>query len=133
MSTKASAIRRPIPTVQTRSPRTSYAASTSCKSLAILTPEGWNFQVEDPTTEEFGAGAGPNFQGHIQARKNFSKTAGVIEGRPGIIESTHIEPLKENTSRQSHLSPGALTFHDFSHLSCILCRKRPMGGRWNNL
>jgi len=24
----------------------------------------------------------------------------VIEARPGIIESTHIEPLKENTSRQ---------------------------------
>jgi len=54
--------------------------------------------VEDPTTEELGAGAGPGFQGHIQAAKNFKNTAGVIEGRPGIIESTHIEPLKEDTS-----------------------------------
>jgi len=60
-------------------------------------PRTTNF-VEDPTTEELGAGAGPGFQGHIQAAKNFKNTAGVIEGRPGVIESTHIEPLKEDTA-----------------------------------
>jgi len=65
--------------------------------------------VEDPTTEEFGAGAGPNFQGHIQARKNFRDTAGVIEGRPGIIESTHIEPLKENTSQRDQWEDVGVT------------------------
>ena len=69
---------------------------------AVLTPEGGGgtLQMDDPTTEELGAGAGPNFQGHIQAAKNFRDTAGVVEGRPGVIESTHIDPLRENTSRQ---------------------------------
>ncbi|KAF9793320.1 hypothetical protein BJ322DRAFT_996030 [Thelephora terrestris] len=52
--------------------------------------------VEDPTTEEKAAGAGPNFQGHIQASNNFKNTAGVVEERPGVIESTHIEPLRDN-------------------------------------
>ena len=56
--------------------------------------------MDDPTTEEKAAGAGPNFQGHIQAAKNFKGTAGVIEGRPGIIESTHIDPLREGASGQ---------------------------------
>jgi len=62
-------------------------------------PLATNF-VEDPTTDERGAGAGPGFQGHIQARKNFRDTAGVIEGRPGIIESTHIEPLRDGASER---------------------------------
>jgi len=65
--------------------------------------------VEDPTTEELGAGAGPNFQGHIQARKNFRDTAGVIEGRPGIIESTHIEPLREDTPQRDQWEGVGIT------------------------
>jgi len=66
--------------------------------------------IEDPATEELGAAAGPNFQ----ARKDFRDTAGVVEGRPGIIESTHIDPLRENTSQRDQwedvgvTSPGAV-------------------------
>jgi len=71
-------------------------------------PLATNF-VEDPTTEELAAGAGPNFQGHIQATKNFKNTAGVIEGRPGIIESTHIEPLKENMSERDQWEDVGVT------------------------
>ncbi|KZT67795.1 hypothetical protein DAEQUDRAFT_728794 [Daedalea quercina L-15889] len=61
-------------------------------------PLGSNF-VEDPTSEELGAGAGPNFSGGREAARNFSKTAGVVEGRPGIIESTGIDPLNENSNK----------------------------------
>jgi len=55
--------------------------------------------VTDPTTEEFGAGVGGNFMGHKEAARNFSKTSGVVEGRPGIIESTNIDPLNENSNK----------------------------------
>lgn len=56
-------------------------------------------QVTDPTSEDFGAGAGPNFQGHQQAARNFKETAGVVEGRPGIIETANIDPLNENSNK----------------------------------
>jgi hypothetical protein len=56
-------------------------------------------QVNDPTTEETGAGAGSDFQGHEQAARNFRQTAGVVEGRPGLIESTNIDPLNENSNK----------------------------------
>ncbi|KAJ3794452.1 hypothetical protein GGU11DRAFT_844535 [Lentinula aff. detonsa] len=55
--------------------------------------------VTDPTTEERGAGAGANFEGDRQATRNFSQTAGVVEGRPGIIESSNIDPLNENSNK----------------------------------
>ena len=55
--------------------------------------------VDDPTTASRGAGAGPNFDGDRQAQRNFSQTAGVVEGRPGIIESTHIDPLSETANK----------------------------------
>ncbi|KAI0340114.1 hypothetical protein BDW22DRAFT_440084 [Trametopsis cervina] len=61
-------------------------------------PLAANF-VTDPTSEDTGAGAGPNFDGARQAQRNFSKTAGVVEGRPGIIESTNIDPLNENSNK----------------------------------
>ncbi|KAH8833813.1 hypothetical protein DL96DRAFT_1457368 [Flagelloscypha sp. PMI_526] len=61
-------------------------------------PMASNF-VEDPTTDNMGAGAGPRFDGHNQARRNFAQTAGVVEGRPGIIESTNIDPLHENSNK----------------------------------
>ncbi|OCH89112.1 hypothetical protein OBBRIDRAFT_836096 [Obba rivulosa] len=61
-------------------------------------PLAANF-VTDPTTDVTGAGAPANFTGHEQAARNFSKTAGVVEGRPGIIESTNIDPLNENSNK----------------------------------
>ena len=51
-----------------------------------------------------GAGAGPGFDGHEQAARNFSQTAGVVEGRPGIIESTNIDPLNENSNKGTCMS-----------------------------
>ncbi|KAL0946976.1 hypothetical protein HGRIS_013126 [Hohenbuehelia grisea] len=61
-------------------------------------PKAANF-VTDPTTEVLGAGAGPNFDGDRQATRMFSQTSGVVEGRPGIIESTNIDPLNENSNK----------------------------------
>ncbi|KAJ4001355.1 hypothetical protein F5050DRAFT_1803251 [Lentinula boryana] len=55
--------------------------------------------VTNPTTEERGAGAGANFEGDRQATRNFSQTAGVVEGRPGIIESSNIDPLNDNSNK----------------------------------
>jgi len=67
-------------------------------SSNISDPMSTNF-VTDPTTEDRGAGAGPNFDGDQQATRNFKQTAGVVEGRPGIIESTNIDPLNENSNK----------------------------------
>ncbi|KAI9056884.1 hypothetical protein FKP32DRAFT_1419396 [Trametes sanguinea] len=61
-------------------------------------PLAANF-VTDPTSDSFGAGAGDNFTGHKEAQRNFSKSAGVVESRPGIIESTHIDPLSETSNK----------------------------------
>ncbi|KAF9069933.1 hypothetical protein BDP27DRAFT_1324830 [Rhodocollybia butyracea] len=55
--------------------------------------------VADPTTAERGAGAGPNFDGDKQAARNFKETAGVIEGRPGIIETSNIDPLNHDPNK----------------------------------
>ena len=65
-----------------------------------------NNQVPDPTTETRGAGAGENFAGGRDAARALGqlqtdkKTAGsgVVEGRPGIIESTHIGPFDERSN-----------------------------------
>ncbi|KDQ59565.1 hypothetical protein JAAARDRAFT_33142 [Jaapia argillacea MUCL 33604] len=61
-------------------------------------PLAANF-VTDPTSETLGAGAGPTFEGDRQAKRNFAQTAGVIEGRPGIIETTNIDPLNEDSNK----------------------------------
>ncbi|KAI8999021.1 hypothetical protein BD414DRAFT_476748 [Trametes punicea] len=61
-------------------------------------PLSANF-VDDPTSEARGAGAGEGFSGHLEAKRNFSKSAGVVEGRPGIIETTNIDPLNENSNK----------------------------------
>jgi hypothetical protein len=61
-------------------------------------PMANNF-VSDPTSDDRGAGAGPNFDGDQQAARNFKQTAGVVEGRPGIIESSNIDPLNENSNK----------------------------------
>ncbi|KAJ7452504.1 hypothetical protein B0H11DRAFT_1741818 [Mycena galericulata] len=60
-------------------------------------PMETNF-VTDPTTEERGAGAGPNFEGDKQAKRLFKQTAGVVEGAPGIIESTNVHPLRPDSN-----------------------------------
>ncbi|EKM55901.1 uncharacterized protein PHACADRAFT_144819 [Phanerochaete carnosa HHB-10118-sp] len=61
-------------------------------------PLAANF-VTDPTTDSFGAGVNSSFTGHEDAARNFKKTAGVVEGRPGIIESSNIDPLNENSNK----------------------------------
>ncbi|KAK7689121.1 hypothetical protein QCA50_007812 [Cerrena zonata] len=56
--------------------------------------------VTDPTSDSMGAGVSSSrFTGHQDARKNFAQTAGVVEGRPGIIESTNIDPLSESSNK----------------------------------
>ncbi|KAI0792855.1 hypothetical protein C8Q75DRAFT_751706 [Abortiporus biennis] len=61
-------------------------------------PLAANF-VTDPTDPTPGAGAGPNFRGHEDAQRTFKQSAGVVEGRPGIIETTNIDPLNENSNK----------------------------------
>jgi len=61
-------------------------------------PLAANF-VTDPTSDEHGAGAGGDFTGDREATRNFSKTAGVVEGRPGIIETTDIDPLSQTSNK----------------------------------
>ena len=56
-------------------------------------------QVEDPTTDQLGVGAGAHFIGARDAARNFSQSAGVCEGRPGVIESSNIDPLNENSNK----------------------------------
>ncbi|OJT07260.1 hypothetical protein TRAPUB_1889 [Trametes pubescens] len=80
-------------------------------AVAAVDPMTANF-VTDPTSETVGAGAGENFAGHKDAQRNFSKSAGVVEGRPGIIESTHIDPLSESSNKDdgwanARSGPGA--------------------------
>ncbi|KAG9099488.1 hypothetical protein FS749_001169 [Ceratobasidium sp. UAMH 11750] len=55
-------------------------------------PKRDNF-VTDPTSEEAGAGAGPTFQGGKDAERALKPGAGVVEARPGLIESSNIPPL----------------------------------------
>ena len=64
-------------------------------------------QVSDPTSETRGAGAGENFAGGRDAARAMgllktdsesdkqTQTAGsgVAEGRSGVVESTHSDPL----------------------------------------
>lgn len=64
-----------------------------------FTPLTLKFQVEDPTTESTGAGAGPNFEGHNQAARTLKDTAGVVEGFPGVIETSNIHPLNQNSNK----------------------------------
>ncbi|EAU88588.1 hypothetical protein CC1G_04294 [Coprinopsis cinerea okayama7 len=63
-------------------------------------PRQANF-VNDPTSEAFGAGASPSsFSGHRDAKNTLKQQAGVVEARPGIIESTNIDPLNENSNKE---------------------------------
>ncbi|KAJ7098000.1 hypothetical protein B0H15DRAFT_823709 [Mycena belliarum] len=60
-------------------------------------PMETNF-VTDPTTESRGAGAGPTFEGDKNAKRLFKESAGVVEGEPGIIESTNVHPLRPDSN-----------------------------------
>lgn len=61
-------------------------------------------QVDDPTSTEKGAGAGGTFAGGKDAKTALNAQAGVVESRPGIIESSNIEPL--GTSHRQQDSRG---------------------------
>lgn len=79
--------------------------------------------MDDLTTEEKVAGAGPNFQGHVQPAKNSKRTAGVIEGRPGIIKSIHIDPLTRDgaSGQQCTTLSARTTCYNFREpRTCIL-------------
>jgi hypothetical protein len=54
--------------------------------------------VKGPTTTAHGVGAGA---GDVQARRRLKESAGVIEARPGIIESSNIEPLNKDSNKGS--------------------------------
>ncbi|KAI0781350.1 hypothetical protein BD413DRAFT_464359 [Trametes elegans] len=85
-------------------PGIAYPTSSSTYANPIAS----NF-VSDPTNEALGAGAPRNFTGHKDAERNFKQTAGVVEGRPGIIESTNIAPLNENSNKDdgwANAQPG---------------------------
>lgn len=60
-------------------------------------------QVIYPTDATIGAGAGPHFNGAHDAARNFSQSAGVCEGRLGIIELTHIDTLSESSKKGASL------------------------------
>lgn len=56
-------------------------------------------QVDNPTSEDKGAGAGQNFQGGLMAARSLKQTSTVKEGSSGIIETTHIDPLSEDSNK----------------------------------
>ena len=58
-------------------------------------------------SEEVGAGAGSDFQGARDARKAMNAEAGVVEGRPGILESTNLESTDPRDTACASLSPSA--------------------------
>jgi hypothetical protein len=56
-------------------------------------------QADDPTNPDLGAGANSaTFHGDEDAARGFKQTAGVVEGRPGMIESSGIAPLDASDS-----------------------------------
>ncbi|KAG8936519.1 hypothetical protein FRC02_001485 [Tulasnella sp. 418] len=61
------------------------------------------WQVDDPTRDEAGAGAGKNFRGGKDAKNAMRQGAGVVEARPGIVESTHISPLDDPINNSANL------------------------------
>jgi hypothetical protein len=73
-------------------------ANPSKHNSLATDPLKTNF-VEDPTTEDTGAGAEDNFVGHRMAKKALQPQAGVIEARPGIIETTDIDPLNHDSNK----------------------------------
>lgn len=56
------------------------------------------WQVDNPTSDDLGAGAPANFEGGKQAKQTLNDTSGVI-GHNSTIESTNIDPLNENSNK----------------------------------
>ncbi|KAG8997029.1 hypothetical protein FRB95_002091 [Tulasnella sp. JGI-2019a] len=69
-------------------PRKLNATSSSDTS----NPMTQNF-VDHATSSEVGAGARANFAGGKDAKATLRAASGVIEPRPGIVESSKTEPL----------------------------------------
>ena len=69
-------------------------------------------QVTNLTSDEAGAGAGAGFAGGRDAKRNLKQAVGVVEARPGIIESTHIDPLNEHSGR-GMFQPNENSFQHF--------------------
>jgi len=68
----------------------------------LLNPISANF-VDDPTLPTKGAGARTSER---EAKRQMRAQAGVIEARPGIIESTNIDPLRHsNEGEHIHYMP----------------------------
>ncbi|KAG7452576.1 uncharacterized protein BT62DRAFT_925136 [Guyanagaster necrorhizus] len=61
-------------------------------------PMDTNF-ASNHTRKARHSGAGAHYKGDRQAARAMRQAAGVIEGRPGIIESTHIDPLNDDPNR----------------------------------
>ncbi|KAH6918636.1 hypothetical protein BKA70DRAFT_1247776 [Coprinopsis sp. MPI-PUGE-AT-0042] len=76
------------------------ANPTKANDLTQIDPAANNF-MRDPTTPSLGAGADPDrFEGHLQAKRTLEQAGGgVIEARPGIVESANIDPLNENSNK----------------------------------
>jgi hypothetical protein len=60
--------------------------------------------IDDPTTEDKGAGAPADFDGHKMAKKAINAEAGVVEAYPGIIESSNVHPLREDSNKGRRFS-----------------------------
>ncbi|KAH9484325.1 hypothetical protein JR316_0003806 [Psilocybe cubensis] len=83
-------------------------------SSGAVDPTASNF-VNDPTTATRGAGAGLNFEGHKNAKQNLRDAAGVVEARPGIIETTNIDPLNENSNKDDGWANATTKTANTSH------------------
>lgn len=70
--------------------------------------------MDNPTTDDKGAGAGANFQGGTQAARSLRQTSKVKEGSSGIIESTHIDPLSENSNDGTFRCPDIVMATDIA-------------------
>ncbi|KAF8295665.1 hypothetical protein DL93DRAFT_2068381 [Clavulina sp. PMI_390] len=73
-------------------------------------PYETNF-IKNPMSEEMGAGAGPDFNGGRDAKKSMRAEAGVVEGAPGIIESSTIDPLDPNRNIDEEYAKKPMTFN----------------------
>ncbi|KAF9480114.1 hypothetical protein BDN70DRAFT_645183 [Pholiota conissans] len=85
---------------ETAKSTTTYASVANPTKSGKTDPVSANF-VDNPATPTIGAGGGA----HLDAAKHAARLAqhkneaGVVEARPGIIESTNIDPLNENSNK----------------------------------
>jgi len=55
--------------------------------------------IDNSAGNERGAGASKNFTGDRMAKKSMRAEAGVIESQLGIIETTNIDSLNQNSNK----------------------------------